>query len=177
MIASNSNQNISSSDQSARNVPTDLGPLKNLVAGWEMLGSRSKSPIRDVWATPNAPANAGYSLSTSPMTSSTSKSAALREQFFLTPPSPSSSQSNIPHTPTTPTYGGLSYRFAGAERLAQRQKIYESVSPDAKAENTSVSCKLIKLSFDSKRNCQNYLIASIIGIKNICLNDSFVICV
>ncbi|CAG2114235.1 unnamed protein product, partial [Medioppia subpectinata] len=72
-----------------------------------------------------------------------------KEQFLrdLSPiPTPTTPQSGSARTPTTPTYGGSGYRFAGVERLNQRQKIYEPQiplisSPDSRQENLSLNAK------------------------------------
>lgn len=134
---------------SVRKVPKDLGAFQKLVTGWEQVGSRSQTPVtpaRDVlspMSDMNEMINIGLPLQ-SP--TNTSKSSVLKEQFLrdLSPtPTPTTPHSNA-ITPTTPTYGGSSYRFAGVERLAQRQKIYEPQisSPEARKENLSVSLGL-----------------------------------
>ena len=138
-----------------RNVPKDLGAFQTLVAGWEQVGSRSHD-----WDLPNSTSvsdmneiSIGLPL---PSPTNTSKSLALKEQFLrdlsptpaFTPaltPTPTTPYSSAARTPTTPTYGGSTYRFAGVERLAQRQKIYEPQisSPEARKEDLSVSFELI----------------------------------
>ena len=135
----------------ARNVPKDLGAFQTLVAGWEQVGSRSLTPARDDYL-PISPSICDVNEITIglplPSPTNTSKSTALKEQFFrdLSPtptptPTPTTPYSGAARTPTTPTYGGSSYRFAGVERLAQRQKIYEPQisSPEARNENLYVS--------------------------------------
>lgn len=205
--------------KATRTLPKDLGSFRNLVAGWEQVGSQGRSPVKDVYS-PMSPSSSytlsdssnlpssnlsssnlsssnlsSYNLSSSNLppshlsssnlssynpsssnpppsylpyylqsptsisgSSKSSKSAALKEQFLRdvsptsTPPTPpQSNSSSLTLTPTTPTYAGSgsSHRFAGVERLAQRQKIYEpqtspdarktQTSPDARKENLSVS--------------------------------------
>jgi hypothetical protein len=129
-------------------LPKDLGSFHILVAGWEQVGTQSRSPVRDVFS-PISPTSSYITDTTnipqylpSPTSSaSISKSAALKEQFLRdSSPTPTTPQSNSSRTPTTPTYSGSGYRFAGVERLAQRQKIYEpQTSPDSRKENVTVS--------------------------------------
>lgn len=153
-----------------RNVPKDLGAFQTLVAGWEQVGSRSHTPARDVYL-PISPSVSDMNEITiglpipSP-TGTPSKSLALKEQFLrdLSPtptpaPTPTTPYSSAARTPTTPTYGGSSYRFAGVERLAQRQKIYEPQisSPEALKENLSV-----RLQLNAYRYCMSYISLSIL---------------
>jgi len=133
---------------SVRTLPKDLGSFNTLVAGWEQVGSRSRSPVRDVFSPisptasfPTDSAKTPQYLPSPTSSANLTKTAALKEQFFRdSSPTPTTPQSNSSRTPTTPTYGGSGYRFAGVERLAQRQKIYEpQISPESRKENLSVS--------------------------------------
>lgn len=137
-----------SNTKTVRNVPKDLGVFQTLVAGWEQVGARSHTPTRDAFA-PSSPSASQFDQTIAiglPLLSPTnrSKSSELKEQFLrdLSPtPFPTTPVSGSARTPTTPTYGGSGYRFAGVERLAQRQKIYEPQvsSPEANRQNISVS--------------------------------------
>ena len=182
---------MQSNSKTVRNVPKDLGVFQTLVAGWEQVGSQSRShtPARDIYSPSSASmSNVNETISIGLPLLSPNKilqspnTAVLKEQFLRdlsptptpTTPIPTTPYSGAARTPTTPTYGGSSYRFAGVERLAQRQKIYEPQisSPESRKEYLSVSmaCLLrlvrglrtmthlqLRLSTESPLNVMSYL--------------------
>lgn len=127
---------------SSRTIPKDLGAFRTLVAGWEQVGQRGHSPVHELIVSPNSPSNINSEKSGSmsllySLPSPSNKTALLKEQFFrdIAPPP---QQTSVAKTPTTPTYGGSGYRFAGVERLAQRQQIYEPPQSLSETRNEAV---------------------------------------
>lgn len=116
------------SDKSRSAVPPrDLGTFRTLVSGWETV----TSPKEGQSLVPNLSSS---SLNTNfECNSLKSVASAAREHFFqndVRPVSPSDRR-------VTPVIG-VSHRFAGADRLANRTAIYDS-SPDGNRSNVVVS--------------------------------------
>jgi hypothetical protein len=117
------------SDKSRRTAvpPRDLGTFRTLVSGWETV----TSPKEGQTLVPNLSSS---SLNTNfECHSLKSLSSTAREQFFQ--------NEDRPVTPadrkTVPVIG-VSHRFAGADRLANRSAIYD-LSPDGSRSNIVVS--------------------------------------
>lgn len=104
--------------------PRDLGTFRTLVSGWETVTSPKEGLA--------IPANqSSSSLNTNfECHSLKSVTSAAREHFFQS--------SDRDSTSPRPVLPSISYRFAGADRLANRGAIYDT-SPDAFRANTVVS--------------------------------------
>lgn len=109
--------------------PRDLGTFRTLVSGWETVTSP-----KDGHALP--PNLSSSSLNTNFESHSVkSVTSAAREQFFL-PTGDRESQTASPLPDRRSALPSISYRFAGADRLANRAEIYDS---DAGRANVVVS--------------------------------------